>query len=119
MGVFMESLMKAVLATLTAEVRGESEHECAFGVWRYAIPPGGGPGWQMHREADEFFYVLRGKFDFQLGARAVPAAPGSLVFIRRGAVHSFTNVGAELDILIGGVMPAGFEKYLAAWDDAD
>ena len=41
----MESLMTEVLAT--AEQTGG-----AFGVWRYEIPPGGGPGSHINRGED-------------------------------------------------------------------
>jgi quercetin 2,3-dioxygenase len=108
----MESLTTEVLAT--AEQTGG-----AFGVWRYQIPPGEGPPLHIHRGEDEFFYVLSGTFDFRLGERVSRAPAGSFVFIRRDAVHTWTNVGPEPGVLIGGVTPAGFEGYFMAWKDAD
>jgi quercetin 2,3-dioxygenase len=108
----MESFMTEVLAT--AEQTGG-----AFGVWRYEIPPGGGPGSHVHRGEDEFFLVLSGTFDFQLGDGVERAPAGSLVFIPRLAVHTFKNVGSEPGVLVGGVTPAGFEGYFMQWKDAD
>lgn len=108
----MESFMTEVLAT--AEQTGG-----AFGVWRYEIPPGGGPGSHIHRAEDEFFYVLSGTFDFQLGDRVSRAPAGSFVFIRRDAMHTFKNVGSEPGVLMGGVTPGGFEGYFMEWKGAD
>jgi quercetin dioxygenase-like cupin family protein len=108
----MESFTTEVLAT--AEQTGG-----AFGVWRYEIPPGGGPGSHIHRAEDEFVYVLSGTFDFQLGADVSRAPAGSFVFIRRDAVHTFKNVGSEPGTLLGGVTPAGFEGYFVKWKGAD
>lgn len=108
----MESFMTEVLAT-AEQTRG------AFGIWRYEIPPGGGPGSHIHRGEDEFFLVLSGTFDFQVGDGVERAPAGSFVFIPRLAVHTFKNVGLEPEVLVGGVTPAGFEGYFMRWKDAD
>jgi quercetin dioxygenase-like cupin family protein len=108
----MESFMTEVLAT--AEQTGG-----AFGVWRYEIPPGGGPGSHIHRGEDEFFLVVSGTFDFQLGDHVERAAAGSFVFIPQLAVHTFKNVGSQPGVLVGGVTPGGFEGYFMKWKDAD
>jgi quercetin dioxygenase-like cupin family protein len=91
----------------------------AFGIWRYAIEPKGGPPSHIHRGEDEFFYVLSGEFHFQLGDRVLPAPAGSFVFIPRGAVHTFQNTGAQPGVLLGGVTPAGFEGYFMQWKGAN
>ena len=117
---FMESLMAQVLATLTGEISGkDGQPGGSFGIWRYVVPPGGGPAARTHPGADEFFYVLSGVFDFEIGARVLRATPGSLVFIPRDALHAFKNVGAGPGALVGGVMPAGFERHLAEWKARD
>ncbi len=108
----MESFITEVLAT--ADQTGG-----AFGIWRYTIPPGGGPSLHIHRGEDEFFYVLNGTFDFQLGDRVSNASAGSFIFIRRRAVHTFKNVGSGPGVLMGGVTPAGFEGYFMEWKGAD
>jgi len=108
----MESFITEVLAT--AEKTGG-----AFGVWRYVMPPGGGPGSHIHRAEDEFFYVLKGSFDFQLGDTVSHAPAGSFIFIRRDTVHTFKNVGSDPGILMGGVTPGGFEGYFTEWKGAD
>jgi len=38
-----------------------------FGVWRYTANLPGGPPLHIHRAEDEFFYVVSGEFNFQLG----------------------------------------------------
>src|SRR5438132_8133321 len=39
----------------------------SFGVWRTTKVLEGGPPLHIHRTEDEFFYVLSGEFNFQLG----------------------------------------------------
>jgi quercetin 2,3-dioxygenase len=82
-------------------------------------PAGRRAGLACHRGEDEFFLVLSGTFDFQLGDGVERAPAGSFVFIPRLAVHTFKNVGSEPGVLVGGVTPAGFEGYFMRWKDAD
>jgi mannose-6-phosphate isomerase-like protein (cupin superfamily) len=71
----------------TAEILATREQSGgAFGVWRYTSPLGGGLPLRIHRAEDEFFYVLRGDFHFQLGDCIVRAPAGSFVFIPKNAI---------------------------------
>ena len=109
---FADMLMQQIVTTLSNEVRGNGvSPNPSIGVWRYSIPPGTGPSMRAHRDADQFLYVVDGRFEFQIGERSWQALPGSLVFIPRKIPHSFKNVDSEPGVLVGGVMPAGFEKY--------
>jgi quercetin dioxygenase-like cupin family protein len=87
----------------TAEILATREQtRGAFGVWRYTSPLGGGPPLHIHRAEDEFFYVLRGDFHFQLGDCVVRPPAGAFVFIPKNAVHTFQHVGPEPGVLLGG-----------------
>jgi mannose-6-phosphate isomerase-like protein (cupin superfamily) len=46
----------------------------------------------------------------KLGDRIVNAPAGSIVFVPRGTVHTFQNVGTEPGVLLVGVTPGGLEK---------
>src|SRR5258708_127470 len=43
--------------------------------------PGEGPPLHVHRDEDEFIYILEGSFKVKLGNELIEAAPGSFVFI--------------------------------------
>jgi mannose-6-phosphate isomerase-like protein (cupin superfamily) len=91
----------------------------ALGLFRQIIPAQSGPPTHIHHDADEFFYVISGNFDFKLGDRIVNAPAGSIVFIPKGTVHTFKNTGAEAAVLLVGVTPAGLEQKFADWQRGD
>jgi len=53
----------------------------------------------------------KGGLSYQLGSRVAEAPTGSLVFIPRGTVHAFTNVGPQPARLLFILAPAGFEHF--------
>jgi putative ABC transport system substrate-binding protein len=82
-----------------------------FGVWRYTAEPKFGPPLHIHKEEDEFFYVLSGEFAFQLGDCVKVAKAGSFAFIPKNAPHTYKNLGTETGVLLGAVTPGGFEAF--------
>ena len=62
----------------------------------------------VHRELDEFFYVLDGQFRFTCGSQELNAEPGAFLMVPRGTAHVFT---AESD---GAILvlwtPGGLEE---------
>jgi len=90
-----------------------------FGVWRYTSTIPGGPPLHIHRAEDEFFYVLSGEFNFQLGDCIKRAPAGSFVFIPKDVVHTFQHVGPEPGALLGTVHPGGFEGLFQGLPRAD
>jgi mannose-6-phosphate isomerase-like protein (cupin superfamily) len=91
----------------------------SFGVWRYNSTIPGGPPLHIHRAEDEFFYVLSGEFDFQLGDCVKRAPAGSFVFIPKDVVHTYRHVGPEPGVLLGTVHPGGFEGLFQGLPRAD
>jgi quercetin dioxygenase-like cupin family protein len=91
----------------------------ALGLFRQTIAPKSGPPAHTHGAEDEFFYVVSGQFNFKLGERIVSAPPGSIVFVPRGTVHTFENIGTEPGVLLVGVTPGGFEKMFAERQGVD
>ncbi len=74
-----------------------------------------GPPPHVHREHEEAFYVLDGRFTFRLGEEDVPARAGTLVVVPRGTRHSFSMAeGARCLVFAvpGGL--AGFFGELTA-----
>ena len=91
----------------------------SFGVWRYTKVWRGGPPLHIHRAEDEFFYVLSGEFNFQLGDCITRTPAGSFVFIPKDMVHTFQRVGSEPGVLLGSVHPGGFEGLFQGLPGAD
>lgn len=82
----------------------------AFEVIEYAgnaaCPPP-----HVHREREECFYVLGGRFTFLLGTDEVDAGPGSWVLVPRGTRHGFTASADARALIL--VSPAGLEGFFA------
>lgn len=74
---------------------------------------GEGPPLHLHREEDEFIYVLAGSFAVKVGEELIEAGPGAFVLIPRGIPHTWQNVGETEGRFFAGVMPAaaGFELF--------
>ncbi|OYV05362.1 MAG: cupin [Verrucomicrobiales bacterium VVV1] len=73
--------------------------------------PGMGPPPHLHEKEDEWFHVLEGRVEFFKDGAWTEVPPGTSVFIPRGAVHSFRNVGdTPLKQLIQ-TAPSGFETF--------
>jgi quercetin dioxygenase-like cupin family protein len=80
-------------------------------LFEAAISPGGGPPPHRHLQADEAYYVLFGDLEVLTDERTRLVTAGDVMFIPRGTVHRFRNVGVEPARLIILFAPAGFEGF--------
>ena len=64
----------------------------------------------IHHREDETFYVLEGEMSVSVGDRTVKAKPGTMVFLPRDVVHSFTIDSEQVWILVMNT-PAGVEEF--------
>jgi quercetin dioxygenase-like cupin family protein len=69
-----------------------------------AVPPP-----HIHRDHDEIFYVLEGRFTFVLDQSNRVAEAGSLVWVPRGTRHGFTIEPGSKALLI--THPSGLEGF--------
>jgi quercetin dioxygenase-like cupin family protein len=84
----------------------------AFSLVEHPLPPRAlGAPVHMHRNEDEYSYVLEGRVGVQIGEDVIEAGPGDLVFKPRGVAHAFWNAGDEPARLLEIISPAGFENY--------
>ena len=80
--------------------------------------PGEGPPFHLHRDQDEFIYVLEGELRFKLDDDPSPAPAGSFVFIPRGVGHTWQNVGSEPARLLVVFSPAlQFHRFFAEFSE--
>ena len=79
----------------------------AFTLFEEAIAPQDRALPHLHHEEDQAFYVLEGEHEFVCDGRAFAAGVGSFVYVPRGTVHSYENVGTEPGRLLILSTPAG------------
>ena len=70
----------------------------------------GGPPPHVHRERDEAFHVLEGRYTIVSGKDVVELAPGDSIFVPRRTRHGFKTLDARSRTLII-VAPAGLEAF--------
>ena len=75
--------------------------------------PQGGPPLHLHRQRDEFLYVLEGDFTLTVGDRTSRAGPGTCAYIPRGVDHAYQNVGAEPGRILAALAPGRFAALYA------
>src|SRR5215204_3429666 len=78
--------------TYTTKISGRQTGG-AFALCEGIVPPGGGPPPHTHHAEDETFVVLEGELIFQADGESQVASSGSVVYVPRGTVHTFSNVG--------------------------
>ena len=83
-----------------------------YSLYELTVPPQLGALPHIHHAETEAFYVLEGKVEFLKGERTVSARVGEFVFIPRGVVHGFKNVGDEPARCLGIVTPGGLAEKL-------
>jgi quercetin dioxygenase-like cupin family protein len=66
----------------------------------------GGPNRHVHLEQDEWFYVLKGEFRFEVGDDKFNAKPGDSIFGPRKVPHVWACV-SDTGTLLMAVQPAG------------
>lgn len=86
----------------------------AFSAIVAELKPGEGPPPHLHRDREEYFYVLEGSFRMAVDGQEATIGPGTLVFTPRGTVHSFSNIGATIGRLLEWTIPGSNEPYFRA-----
>lgn len=99
---------------VTLKVKGEQTGG-AYSLFEVATRPGGGPPPHVQHWEDEAVYVLEGEYEFLVEGDTTGANSGSLVFVSRGQMHAYTNVGNEPGRVLtvhtpGGVHERFFEE---------
>ena len=87
---------------------------------------GGGPK-HLHRDQDEWIYVIEGEVVFEVGEKRFRAGAGESVFISRKVAHAWATVSEVPAKIINTYQPAGkmeqfFREvggYQRDWDAGD
>ena len=88
------------------------ETDGEYFVFEAITSPGVGMALHVHCQEDEFFRVLEGEFEFQLGQQTQKVTAGAMVILPKNIPHAFRNVGTKPGRTFWTVVPgANFEKF--------
>lgn len=96
--------------TYTFKAVGEDTNG-SFMVLEATVPPQAGPPPHIHHYEEEAYYLLEGELEFLAGEHTFKARAGSFVYIPKGILHSFKNVGTEPARMVTIFTPAGMEGF--------
>ncbi|CAF3335534.1 unnamed protein product [Rotaria sp. Silwood2] len=103
-----------VLAVANSEriikIRG-SQTDGRIMIMEGEILVGEGPPIHIHHREDEYFHVLQGELEFQVGDQRILGTAGTWVYAPRYIKHRYRNInstGARLQFVF---QPAGIEHY--------
>jgi quercetin dioxygenase-like cupin family protein len=80
-----------------------------IGLMELEASPGVEPPLHVHRNEDEWYYLLDGTVTFHVGEETYHGQPGSLVFLPRAVPHTFTIETPSARMLLLNA-PGGFER---------
>jgi quercetin dioxygenase-like cupin family protein len=72
---------------------GDAETGGALTLGFNTTPPGGGPPPHRHLAEDELFIMVSGREEYFFDGAWTAVEPGAVVYVPRGVVHTFRNVG--------------------------
>jgi mannose-6-phosphate isomerase-like protein (cupin superfamily) len=80
-----------------------------------------GPGCAVpthcHRNEEEHFLVVSGRYRIAIGDQILDAPPGTRATVPRNTPHSWRNIAAEDSRLLTILTPGGFEQIVCAVKD--
>ena len=89
----------------------------AISVLEGCHEPGIGAPEHVHFDQEELFFILEGIYEVTVGGHTSIAGPGTIVFIPRGVVHRFKNVGDATARMLDLSLPGGQDHYFNAISD--
>jgi mannose-6-phosphate isomerase-like protein (cupin superfamily) len=98
-------LGELVTYKVTAEQTGG-----AYSLFEVVTRPGGSPSPHVQHQEDECFYILAGEFEFLNNGDVVGVGAGSLVYVPRGNLHTYKNVGSEPGRMLMSQTPGGLHE---------
>jgi mannose-6-phosphate isomerase-like protein (cupin superfamily) len=76
--------------------------------------PGEGPPDHVHFSQDEMFFIVGGIYELTIDGQTSTIGSGSVVFVPRGCVHRFKNVGDRIACMLDWSLPGGQDRYFRA-----
>jgi quercetin dioxygenase-like cupin family protein len=82
-----------------------------YSLMEVVVRAGTGSPWHVHRDEDEWFYVLDGEFTVYVGDARLTLTAGSFAFGPKGVPHTFI-AGPDGGKMLAGLEGAQFEGLL-------
>jgi quercetin dioxygenase-like cupin family protein len=93
---------------------GDAESGGALTLGFATTPPGGGPPPHRHLDEDELFILVSGREEYLLDGEWTAVEPGSVVYVPRGTIHTFRNVGDTPSRKWTLTTSGGFDRFFSA-----
>ena len=78
------------------------------------LKSGNGPPPHLHRDHDEYSFVLESTISLVVDGKESTVGPSTLIFVPRGTTHSIKNIGASTARLLEWTVPGNNERYFRA-----
>lgn len=75
------------------------------------VPSFIGPPLHVHEGEDEMFFILEGRYEFQIGDARVQVGVGDTIFAPRGVSHTFRVISCEPGRALIFATPGGFDLF--------
>lgn len=82
----------------------------AYSLFEVEARPRGGPPPHVQHQEDECFYVLGGEFEFVVDDETARVGAGCLIYIPKGSLHAYKNVGSAPGRLLAIQTPGGLHE---------
>lgn len=101
------------LGTLVTVKAGSATTAGRVAVLKHLAPRGAGSPLHVHRNEDEWFYVVEGELTVWVNGETIVAAAGSFVHDPRDVPHTFIVSSDQVRFLLV-TEPAGFDEFVRA-----
>lgn len=76
----------------------------------------GGPPLHIHLYQDEFFYIVEGKYLFQVGDEEYQMEAGDIIFLPRNVQHAFIQLSEKGKVIVSYIPAGKMEEFFKATD---
>jgi mannose-6-phosphate isomerase-like protein (cupin superfamily) len=83
------------------------------------VKPGDGPPPHLHRDREEYFFIVEGAYSLSVNGNESTIGPGTLVFVPRGTVHTFKNVSSGMGKILEWTIPGSNGDYFRAMNEME
>ena len=83
----------------------------AFTVLEVLVPAFSGPPLHYHKDREEIFEILEGRFRFHCAGEEFEAGPGTTIVIPRNSVHGYVNLGPGVARILFLFVPGDNEEF--------
>lgn len=83
----------------------------AFTILEVRVPPFMGPPLHYHKDREEIFEVLEGRFRFHCAGEEFEVGPGTSVVVPRNTVHAWVNLGPGTARMLFTFVPGGIDEF--------